>query len=175
MNRNLVNFAGFQATWWATILSAANGMPWAAAAASGAAVVLHLTLFDRSAQERRLLVAATAVGLVIETTNALAGFTRFDPRPFDLPIAPAWMIVQWTVLGGVFRHSLGWIRGRYALAAVLGGIAAPLSYLGGERLGALAVGGTAALVALAVEYAVAMPLLIAIEARISRPAVDRNP
>ena len=170
MNRNLVNFAGFQAAWWATILSAANGMPWLAASASGAAVVLHLALFDRSAPERRLLAAATAVGIVIETGNALAGWTRFDPRPFDLPIAPAWMVIQWTVLGGIFRHSLGWIRGRYALAAVLGAIAAPLSYAGGERLGAIDMIGTPALVAVAVEYAIAMPLLLLIEARISRPA-----
>ena len=173
MNRNLVNFAGFQAAWWATILSAADGRPWLAASASGAAVLLHLSLFDRSPQERRLLAAATAVGLAIETANALAGFTRFDPRPFDLPIAPAWMVVQWTVLGGVLRHSLGWIRGRYALAAALGGIAAPFSYLGGERLGALSVGGTPALVAIGIEYAIALPVLLLVEKRSRGPGPAR--
>jgi hypothetical protein len=167
---NLVNLLGFQAAWWATILSAANGMPGLAAAASGTAVALHLALFDRSAEERRLLLAATAVGLVLETGNALAGFTRFDPRPFDLPIAPAWMVVQWTVLGGILRHSLGWLRGRYALAAVLGAVAAPPAYLGGERLGALAVGGTPALIAFAAEYAAAMPLLLWVESRTRAPA-----
>jgi len=170
VTRNLVNFAGFQATWWATILSAAGGRPWVAAAASGAALLLHLALFDRSAGERRLLLAATGVGLLLETGNALAGVTRFSPPPFDLPIAPPWMVLQWTVFGATFRHSFGWIRGRYAVASVLGAVAAPLSYAGGERLGALSLGGTPALIAVGAEYAVALPLLVAIEARISREA-----
>ena len=170
MKPNLVNLLGFQAAWWATILSAANGMPWVAAGASGAAVVLHLAFVDRSPPERLVLVGATAVGGVLETANALAGVTRFDPPPLGMDLAPAWMIVQWTVLGATLRHSLGWIRGRYALAAVLGAIAAPPAYLGGQRLGALAVGGTGSLVALAAEYAAAIPLLLWIESRTRAPA-----
>ena len=168
MNRNLVNFAGFQAAWWATILSAGAGRPLLAASASAAALALHLALFDRSAAERRVVFAATAVGAVVETANALLGFTRFDPAPFGLPVPPAWMVLQWAVFGAVLRHSLGWIRGRFLLAALLGAVVAPPSYLGGERLGALALGGTPALVAVGVEYALAMPLLLLVERRASR-------
>lgn len=170
MNRNLVNFAGFQATWWATILSAANGMPWVAVAASATAVMLHLWLFDDRPQEAALVRAAFGVGAVLETGNALAGFTRFTPEPLGLPIAPFWMLLQWMVLGATLRHSFGWIRERYLLAAVLGGIAAPFSYLGGARLGALSVSGTPALVAIGIEYAIALPVLLLIEKRTRDPA-----
>jgi hypothetical protein len=175
LTRTLVNAAGFQAAWWATILSAAAGRPLVAAAASAIPLGLHLALFDRSAAERRLVAATAAVGALLETANALLGFTRFDPPPLGLPLAPAWMLLQWALLGAVLRHSFGWIRGRYALAALLGAVAAPLSYAGGERLGALSLGGTPALAAVAVEYALALPALAWAARRAEGPAGPPGP
>jgi hypothetical protein len=167
LTRALLNAAGFQGAWWATILSAAAGRPHLAAAASALPLALHLGFVDRSAAERRLVLAAGLVGAALETANALLGFTRFEPPPFGLPLPPAWLLLQWAVFGAVLRHSLGWIRGRFLLAAALGAVAAPLSYAGGERLGALSLGGTPALAAVAAEYAVAMPLLLLVERRLS--------
>jgi hypothetical protein len=60
--------------------------------------------------------------------------------------------------------SLEWLSGRYALAAVLGAVAGPLSYLGGERLGAITVESP---LAIGIEWAIATPLLVYLKERTS--------
>jgi hypothetical protein len=55
---------------------------------------------------------------------------------------------------------MSWLKGRFVLAAVLGAIAGPLSYLAGVKLGAAQWGDeTQALVLLGIIWAIAMPLL----------------
>ena len=46
-----------------------------------------------------------------------------------------WMIALWINFAASIRHSLNWIRGRYALGLLFGGIGGPLAYLAGETLG----------------------------------------
>jgi hypothetical protein len=64
--------------------------------------------------------------------------------------------------GTTLRGSLSWLVGRYALAAVLGAVAGPLSYLDGAKLGAVTLHPSRAfsIAALAVGWAVVMPLLV---------------
>jgi hypothetical protein len=157
--RIVADFAGFQAAWWAAVLGAARGIGWAGPAAAAAYLALHLGALDRSAAARRRVLAATAAGALLETANLALGVTAFARTPFGLPIAPAWMVGLWAAFGATAGLSLGWMRGRYALAALLGAVAGPLSFAGGERLGALTLGGAPALAALAGEWAVAMVLL----------------
>jgi Protein of unknown function (DUF2878) len=47
---------------------------------------------------------------------------------------PLWLILLWALLGITLNHSLRWIYERPMIAAVLGAIAAPLSYLAGVKL-----------------------------------------
>jgi Protein of unknown function (DUF2878) len=47
---------------------------------------------------------------------------------------PLWLIMLWALLGITLNHSLRWIYERPMIAAVLGAIAAPLSYLAGVKL-----------------------------------------
>ena len=55
---------------------------------------------------------------------------------------------------------MSWLKGRFVLAAVLGAITGPLSYLAGVKLGAAQWGDeTQALVLIGIIYAFAMPLL----------------
>jgi len=75
-------------------------------------------------------------------------------------VAPAWMAMLWASFATTLRHGLGWMRGRWTLAAALGAASGPLAFWAGERLGALELGGTPALLALAVEWGAALPLLL---------------
>jgi hypothetical protein len=159
VKRALADFAGFQVAWWAAVLGAARGIGWAGPAAAGAYLALHLGVLDRSAAARRRVLLAAGAGAVLETLNLALGVTAFDATPLGLPIPPPWMPGLWAAFGATAGLSLGWMRGRYVLAAILGAVAGPLSFAGGERLGALRLGGTAALAVLAVEWAVAMVLL----------------
>ncbi len=60
------------------------------------------------------------------------------------------------------KSSLGWLEGRYAAAAVAGGIFGPLSYYGGHAVGALRVRGDLVdgLLVLTVLWAILLPGLL---------------
>jgi len=70
----------------------------------------------------------------------------------------------------VLSFSLAWMSGRYRLAALLGALGGPLSFVLGERMGAVTLHDERmlSLVALSAEYAVVTPLMIALAARVSK-------
>jgi hypothetical protein len=83
-----------------------------------------------------------------------------DPRfPY---LCPVWLVALWAMFGTTLRGSLSALAGRYGLAAVLGAVAGPLSYLGGAKLGAVTLHPNRAvsIAALAVGWSVVMPLLV---------------
>jgi hypothetical protein len=57
---------------------------------------------------------------------------------------------------------MSWLADRYLVGAVFGAVGGPLAYLAGVRLGAAILGPsqTAALIVVAIEWALAMPLLL---------------
>jgi hypothetical protein len=63
-------------------------------------------------------------------------------------------------LATTMNVSMGWLRGRYALAAVFGAMGGPMAYYSGAKLGAMiALPPLQSLVVIGAAWAVAMPLL----------------
>ncbi|MEZ5558599.1 MAG: DUF2878 domain-containing protein [Pseudomonadales bacterium] len=131
---NLINAALFQTTWFACVLGGAAGSSlWGAAALLGL-----LTFSARSPHLRadlRLAAAAAVIGFALDTLWIHLGVLDYHGIAF----APAWIVLLWVAVGLTLNHSLSLFAGRPWLGGVLAGACAPLSYLGGERLGAVAV------------------------------------
>jgi hypothetical protein len=73
---------------------------------------------------------------------------------------------MWGLFATILNVSLRWLRGRWLIAAIAGGLGGPLAYYGGHRLGALEFGDqNAALIALALGWAVVTPILVALSER----------
>ncbi len=162
----LLNFAIFQAAWTAAVLGAAGGWPLLGVAAIAAALAWHLWRSAAPAQEARLALAVSGIGLVFETLRLTLADTSY---PSGQPLAwlpPYWLVALWTLMAITLNVTLRWLRGRWALAAALGAIGGPLAFLGGERLGgAQFTDPTSALTSLALGWAVLMPLLVALAQR----------
>lgn len=61
---------------------------------------------------------------------------------------------------------MDWLKNKLLLASVLGAIFGPLSYLAGQRLGAIElIDGTKATIALALIWSIAMPTLMCAASR----------
>ena len=158
---NAINIIAFQAGWFACILGAANGMPWIAAGASVAVVLLHLARARDAGPELKLLLAAALIGAIFENLLALMGWTGFAGGVLLPGSAPLWMVAQWAMFATTLNLSLAWMKPRLLLAAGFGAIGAPASYLAGERLGAIQIlDRDAAIVALAIGWALLAPLLL---------------
>jgi hypothetical protein len=162
----LVNFVAFQLGWFACVLGAANGMAWAGPVVVVAAVVLHLATARRPLGELYLVLAAMLVGLVADSLLLATGWLSY-PAGLWLPgLAPYWIIAMWALFATTLNVSMGWMRGRPVLTVLMGAVGGPMSYLAGEKLGAIELTQPVlALAALALAWAVAMPLLMWLAAR----------
>ena len=158
--RKLVNFVLFQLGWFACILGAAHGYVSLAVLFCLAVAVFHLWQSSEPMQEGMLLLKILALGICADTLLLQTGSLVFESKGLLPSLSPIWMWSLWVILGCTLNESMSWLRGRYVLAAVLGAITGPLSYLAGVKLGAATWGNeTQALVLLGIIWALAMPLL----------------
>lgn len=159
----LLNFALFQAGWFACVLGGAHGMPVAALAAAGTAIGVSLRWSSKDRmRDVRLLMAVTLIGFCMDTLHLVFGVFALIGTPLFPHLCPLWLVALWALFGTTLRGSLTWLAGRYWLAALLGAVAGPLSYLGGAKLGAVTLHANLAfsVTTIAVGWAVVMPLLV---------------
>jgi hypothetical protein len=163
-----LNVLVFQAGWFACVLGAAHGYPWAGAATGAALAAAWIAQTPRPAAESGLAAAGIAAGACLDSALAATGLVKFAgavPLPW---LAPVWILALWMLFATTLNASLRWLRGRSLLACGLGALGGPASYWAGERLGALRLDGAAALVAVAAGWALALPVLMALAARTDR-------
>jgi len=187
LRAKLINIAGFQAVWLACLLGAGYGH-WL----SGPVVLLlwlplHLAVISRGGAgpaagdaasakvrrrgaidgELRLVGFAVLLGYFIDSLHVFLGLIDFPPHSGPaLPTTP-WMLALWAGFATTLRHSMGWMRRRYALSALAGVLFSPLPYLMGERFNAIEVkDGWAGLPLVASTWGLAMPVLLWLRERV---------
>lgn len=168
----LANFAGMQIAWFACVLGAAHDLVWAGWLVGLAFVAFHFVLLKDRRPDAILAVAALLLGVIYETLNHGAGVYSTTTDFFAAPAPPSWLLLLWVAFALAIRHSMGWMRGRYVVAAILGAIAGPMSWRGGAALGAVTFGDLAApwWLTLGIEWGIAMPLLLYVADRAERGA-----
>jgi hypothetical protein len=161
-----VNFLAFQAGWFACVLSAARGHPWLGVAVASVIVGLHLSWVDAPGREARLVGLAVLMGLVLDSMLVATGWLAYANGQMAAGLAPYWILAMWALFATTMNVTMRWMRNRHVLAALLGLVGGPLSYLAGQRLGAVQFTDTlGAAAALAVVWAVAMPVLVKLSER----------
>ncbi len=177
--RQLANFAIFEAAWFACILGVAHGRPLWGTAAVVAAIAWHVAISARPAPELALVGALCAIGLAAESAVAMQGHVAYPAGQPVAWLAPYWMVALWGEFAITLNVTLRWLKRKPFLAAMLGAVFGPLSFLGGVRLGgARFVDEASALTTLACMWAVLMPLVMTLSMRldgVTGPASSRTP
>lgn len=158
----VLNFAMFYAGWFACVGGAARGQLWLGPVVVGGLLILHLVLAPNRSDEIRLIAAAGFAGFVCDTLLASAGLYAFTNTSVVPWLCPPWMVALWMIFATTLNGSMSWLADRFPLAALLGAVCGPLSYLAGARLGAIELhtDTTATLLAIAVAWSLAMPMLL---------------
>lgn len=165
----LVNFVGFQVVWFAAVLGAAAGSPWLGPLAALMWLAIHFSMVsDGRRDEAGLVVCAAALGYLFDSTLFTAGLLTVVPHGVLGGPSPMWVVALWAAFATTLRHSMGWLRGRLVLAAMAGAVFGPLAYAGAATLGSITIDGMAGLVGVGLEYAIAMPCLLALSAWLGR-------
>ena len=158
----LTNFAMFYLGWFACVMGAGAGQLWLGPSVVAALLLIHLFLKAAPVQEARLIVMVGIFGFAVDTLQASAGLYAFA-HTSDVPwLCPLWMVALWMIFATTLNASMAWLAGRYRLAAALGALCGPVSYVAGARLGAieLPVHASASLVGIAIVWACVMPSLL---------------
>lgn len=167
MKRKVANFVLFQAGWFTCVLAAAAGYEWIGPVAVLMIVVVHLSVIERSWSELMFLLFAGLLGTVLDSVQVWLDAVRFSGTSLFGVLCPLWIIALWFAFSTTLNVSLGRLRRRYGMAAILGLLAGPATYFGASRLGAVVLPDLGfALLTVGIEYAVAMPVLLAVSDRI---------
>ena len=167
--RKLINVIAFQIGWFAAVLGAAHGMPWLGVVVVLLTLALHLALSPYWRPEFFLAVAAAIMGFLFDTALVSAGV--FSPVFYLLPspFSPLWMVMLWVNFATTLNVSLGGLRGKYTLEAILGATGGPIAYYSGAKLGAMtAIPAATELMILGLAWAAAVPALFLIAVHINR-------
>lgn len=116
-----------------------------------------------------MLIACGVIGFLCESALVASGLVVYAaPWPL-MAVAPAWIVALWVAFGCTLAPIRRMLAERFVVPAiVLGAVAAPLSYLAGERAGALAFTEPAFMgwIAVSIVWGVAFPILIAAQRRL---------
>ena len=158
-----LNFIWFQCIWFIAILGREQ-IQWLLLGL----LLTHLALSKHWKTEMKVMLLCASVGVALDSLFAWQGVFQFDTSNTLLPI-PFWLVAIWLGFSGTLRHSLSYLLPHPALAMLVAGISAPLSYFAGMRLGAVEFGlgtwQTAALIGAA--WICIMPVLIFISNKAS--------
>ncbi|HEX4937627.1 MAG TPA: DUF2878 domain-containing protein [Candidatus Kapabacteria bacterium] len=127
----LLNAVLFQAGWLLCVMERGP----LALLASALILLVHGRYVTRNRREWLFILALGSVGIALDFLFMKSGVFHIDGHDFP----PPWLMLVWLLFASTLNHSLRWLDQRLWLAAVLGAIAAPLSYLAGARLGALQI------------------------------------
>lgn len=125
----ILNAILFKLNWIACVV---GGPLW------GAATLTAFTAFSVYARTWRddlvLVFGLVLIGAVLDTTWIHVGLLDYGTS-----LAPVWIIQLWAGLAFTIHHAMAIFKEKPLLGAVLSGLAAPVTYLSGESLGAVTV------------------------------------
>ncbi|MEM7364538.1 MAG: DUF2878 domain-containing protein [Pseudomonadota bacterium] len=126
-----MNFLWYQTIWFVAVLGGETAVP-----VVGLMLLLHLIWAPNRNSELWFMTIVAGIGITIDSIVTLVGIMQFAENSGPLPI-PLWLTCIWLAFAGTLRHSMNFVMARPSLAIVLGLIFAPLTYIAGERLGAV--------------------------------------
>lgn len=166
----LVNMLAFQLCWIAFVGGAGRGLWW-----PGFVLLLPFALWQLASSEwpradLALLAITGALGLGIDSLLQASGLLRFSTPVPIAALAPIWIVGLWMAFALTLNHSLSFLKRRPLTAAVIGALAGPGAYWIAARAWdavTFAEPTWHALLALAIAWCAATPMLVALAARLA--------
>lgn len=164
-----MNVVGFQACWLGFVASAANDRPWLGFVPLAIFATWQLAVTEHRRADLLIVAIAVAGGFVVDSLFAATGLLQYRAPTPSPSLAPVWILGMWAGFALTLNHSLAFLRSRVVAAALFGLVGGPLAYfVAASAWNAVAFGESrlAALLALAVAWGLATPLLVECAARL---------
>jgi hypothetical protein len=161
MKAIIANAVTFQVGWLCCVLAGANHLPWLGTGVALLIVAWHIMSAADARRELSLILIAGVIGAVWDSLLVTAGWLQYPSGTLLQGTAPHWIIAMWLLFATTINVSLGWLKQRLVLAAVLGAVSGPVAYFAGYKLGGVQIPDlTVAMFVLGCGWALFMPLLL---------------
>lgn len=167
-----INAVGYQLVWLTSVARAAHGDPYSGPLAALAFAMLVFVFGGQRRSDLQLVPLVLGIGLLTDGAWLTLHLLDYSAPWPSASSTPAWMLGIWLAFGMTLNHSLTFLKGRYALAALLGAIGGPLAYWSAARgFGALHFIATMPVVftCLSLAWVVLVPLLVLLADRLHVP------
>ncbi len=130
----LMNFVYFQVLWFGNILLGNVFVP-----VSIVILLLHLKQSLNYENDLIIMSVCGLGGFLLDSALIHFGVMEFNHGQISSFFIPPWLIMIWLGFAMTLNHSMHYFQQKPLWAFIGGGIAGPLSYLAGARLGAIEV------------------------------------
>lgn len=172
----LITFIAYELVWFAAVIGAGRGLLWPGLSAAAGFIAWRMAVSAHRGVEAGLLVLALLIGAALETWWVRTGLIRYAAA-WPLAASPAWLLALWASFGLTIVPLFGYLHTRPWVAAALGALGGPASYWAAAR-GWHAVIFPArpqlTLLALALGWAAALPLLTSLARRWLKASTARS-
>lgn len=173
MRGRIVNGMLFQLVWIGCVWGGATGRWWLGPLFVVAFGLWQVPRTDSPLADLKLATVAAGTGLIVDTAYLRLGLVAYpEPGPW-VAMAPIWILALWVGFALTLNHSLAWLKGRPALAAVMGATAGPLSFWVGAntwKASEFLMPAPVVLAVLAFAWALIIPGLVTLAFRADRRA-----
>lgn len=159
----VINLSLFKVGWLAAVFAAASMLPALGTLAVLVVSGVHLYRAEHWQAELKLLVTAAVIGTVWESIVVQAGLLTYSTGTLAEGMAPYWIVAMWVLFATTLNIGMRWLRRSWLIAAVAGAVGGPLSFIAGEKTGAVTFTDPAsALLVISAGWAVILPVLVQI-------------
>lgn len=167
MKAIIINALVFQIGWLLCVLAGANQFPWLGTLTALIIVTWHIRNASSPRNELLLILSAGMIGAAWDSLLVLVGWLQYPSGTLIENTAPHWIVAMWMLFATTLNVSLKWLKQRPLLASIFGAIGGPGAYFAGYKLGGVEIPDlTTAMIALALGWALLMPLLMELARRL---------
>ncbi len=152
----VINLSLFKFGWLVVVFSAAAGLAEVGAATVALIALVHLVRANKISYELALLVIAGAIGLAWETLLVQTGVLSYPTSSTNTALAPYWIVAMWVLFATTLNVGMKWLRKNLLITAIAGAICGPLSFVAGQKAGAVDLADNSILV-IGLGWAVLLP------------------
>jgi len=155
----LINFGLFQLGWFIAIWGAAHQKMLPSMIAVALILAIHLLQARYKKEAFMLILFVMVLGPLFDQCLLAFGFIEYKSQ-FSQSIVPIWIVALWGLFASTLNVSLSWLKHYKLLAVLFGLLGGPLAYIAAEKLNAIQLIGTYALISLAIGWALLTPLCL---------------
>jgi len=151
----------FQVLWFSAVFGAKGTLLWPAVICLMALLGWGFLFAKQIKPDLRLALVGVLIAFAVEPIWIGQELVIYPLQP-DAFYPPAWIVILWVGFAVSFNHSLKWLRHRYLLGALLGGVGSVCSITAALRLEVITVpqGWFAFVIQYGAVWATIVPLLI---------------